>query len=339
MEILSQQFRVPEIYGDYWLNADPIPIAASRGYVILIDFWDYCCQHCLNAIPYLKEWYRRYSDKGLILISVHTPQFPFARDPLHVRKAVDKLGIKYPVVMDNDYFIWNAYRCAIRPTKCLVDKHGFLRFVHAGEGQYQNFEHAIQSLLADAGYRDEFPIVMEPIKESDKPGAMCYKPTPEIFTGWQRGTIGNREGFSPESTVHYEDPGYHVEGRVYLSGDWFSDRNFIRLHTENPKGGYIAIRYQAKEVTGVFQPEGEKGFQVFVEQNMNYLTNSNAGDDIRFDEQKRSFFIVNEARIYNIVKNKEFGEYELKLSTRSNGCIVYGFYFSTSVIPELIQEG
>ncbi len=338
MEILPQQFRVPEIYGDYWLNADPIPIAASRGYVILIDFWDYTCLRCLRAVPYLKEWHKRYIEEGLIMVSVHTPQFPFARDPVRVRKAVDSLGIQYPVVMDNDYLVWNAFRCMVRPTKCLVDKYGYIRYMHAGEGQYQNFEHAIQSLLTNAGYLDEVPIVMEPLRESDRPGAICFRETPEILTGWQRGTIGNREGFSPESTVHYEDPGYYVEGRVYISGDWFSDRNYLQLNTEDPHGGYLTVLYQAKEVAGVIKPEGEKGFQVFVEQDGGYLQKADAGNDIRFDEQGRSYLIVDEARLFSIVKNREFGEHKLRLLSRSNGFAVYGLSFVTSVIYELIAD-
>src|SRR5438093_1112387 len=125
MDILPKQFRTPEIYGDYWFNSDPIPLGALRGYVILIDFWDYSNLGSLNALPYLQEWHRRYLDKCLVTIGVHTPEFPFARDPINVRRAIDRLGIRYPVVIDNDSIIWSAFRNSAWPTKYLIDKNGF----------------------------------------------------------------------------------------------------------------------------------------------------------------------------------------------------------------------
>ncbi|MBI5019813.1 MAG: redoxin domain-containing protein [Ignavibacteriales bacterium] len=335
MELLPQQFRVPEIYGDYWLNSEPITLGALRGHVILIDFWDYTCVKCIRTLSYLNEWFIRYSDTGLILIGIHTPRFPFSRDPINVRKAVDKLNIKYPVVMDNDYLIWNGFRSTNWPTKILVDKNGFIRYVHPGEGQYQNFEHAIQSLLAGINYDIDLPIVMEPIRETDRPGVICYRETPEILTGWQRGTIGNVEGYSPESTIHYKDPRYHVDGRLYLEGDWFNDRNYLKLNTTDPGGGYLTFLYQAKEVDAVIKPEGEKGFQVFVVQDGMPISRGDKGVDIRYDEEGKSYFVVNDARVYNIVKNRVYGEHQIMLTTRSNGFAVYAISFVTDVIKEL----
>ena len=335
MEILPQQFRVPEIYGNYWINSDPVSLVSLRGYVLLIDFWDYTSIRCHHVLPYLREWYKRYSDKGLIVISVHTPQFPFGREPVNVRTAVEKLNIQYPVVMDNDYLVWNAFRCTSWPTKILVDKNGFIRYVHAGDGQYQNFEHAIQSLITDAGYRDELPYLLGPMKDTDRPGVFCYRETPEILTGWQRGTIGNVEGYSPESTVRYEDPKVYVPGRLYLHGDWLNDRNYVKMNTDDPNGGYLMLMYQAKEVDTVIKPEGEKGFQVFIYQDGQYLSRGDKGADIRYDEAGRSYFIVDEARLYNIVHNREFGEHIIKLSTRSSGFAIYSLSFVTGIIPEL----
>jgi len=337
MEILQQQYRIPEIYGDYWFNSDPIPMGALRGYVILVDFWDYTCLKCQRTLPYLKEWHRRYADKGVVFVSVHTPQFPFGRDPINIRKAIEKLEIRHPVVMDNDYIVWSAFRNMVWPTKHLIDKNGFFRYVHAGEGSYQNFEHAIQSLLSEAGYHEEFPLVMEPLRDTDRPGVLCYRETPEILTGWQRGTIGNVEGYSPESTIHYADPGYYIEGRLYLSGNWLNDRNFLKLNEPDAGSGYLVFVYNAKDVDAVIKPEGEKDFQVFVQQDDRYLTKENMGDDIRIDEEGKSYFLVDEAKLYSIVKNRDFGEHRLKMETRSNGFALYSVSFVPSVIPELIS--
>ncbi len=338
MDIIFEQFRVPGIYGDYWFNSDPIPVGAMGGYVLLIDFWDYSSHHCLQTLPYVKEWHHRYADKGLVTIGIHTPQFPFAEDPLNVRNAVEALSIKHPVVMDNSYYVWNAFRNRTWPTKYLVDKNGFVKYSQVGEGSYQNFEHAIQSLLNDAGYHGELPFAMAPVREIDRPGVVCYHASPDILAGWQRGTIGNVEGFSPESTVHYEDPGVYVQGRLYLSGNWLNDRNFLRLNDPAGGGGYMTILYEAKEVNMVVRPEGEQRFQVFVEQDNQYVSRENLGEDLLLDEQGRSYFIVDRARLFNIVRNKEYGEHTLKLMTRSNGFSLYSVSFVSSIIPETINE-
>ena len=334
MEILRPQYRAPEVYGDYWFNSDPMPIGALRGYVILIDFWDYTSINCLRTLPYMKEWYRRYRNMGLVMIGVHTPEFPFARNPLHVREAIEKLGINYPVVMDNDFIVWGAYRCRTWPTKYLIDKNGFIRYIQPAEGSYQNFEHCIQSLLSEAGYHADFPLVMDPIRESDRPGAPRYRAAQEILAGWQRGTLGNVEGYSPEGTTHYEDPSIYVDGRLYLNGNWLNDRNFLKLNEPDYKEGYLVITYEAKEVNAVIEPEGEKNFQVFVSQDDCYLDPLDKGDDIRFDEQGRSYFIVDSVRLYNIIKNREYSNHKLKLSTRSNGFALYSISFGSCSILE-----
>jgi hypothetical protein len=338
MDALPKQFRTPEIYGDFWFNSDPIPLGALRGHVILISFWDYTNQNSLRTLPYLQEWHRRYADRGLVIIGVHTPEFPFARDPINVREAIGKLGIRFPVVMDNDYIIWSAFRNREWPTKYLIDKDGFIRYLHTGEGSSQNFEHAIQSLLVEANYHGDFPLVMDPIRESDKAGVLSYRVTPTILTGYQRGTIGNIEGYAPESTSHYEDPGMYIEGRLYLQGNWLNDRNYLKLDECEGKEGYLVLTYQAKEVNAVIKPEREKHFQVFVQQDDRYLVTMNRGDDVRIDEEGRSFFLVDEARLYNLVKNKEYGEHTLKISTRSNGFALYSISFISSVISEMVSN-
>jgi thiol-disulfide isomerase/thioredoxin len=338
MEILPQQFRSPELYGDYWFNSDPLPIATLRGYTILIEFWDYSNQACMHTLPYTKEWYKRYADKGLVVIGIHTPEFPFGRDPINVRSAIEKLGVRHPVVMDNDYLVWGSFRNQVWPTKYLVDRHGFIRYLHSGEGSYQNFEHAIQSLLNEGGYHDDFPLVMEPVHDFDRPGVICYRATGPILTGWQRGTIGNVEGHSPESTIHYEDPGLYVPDRLYLSGNWLNDRNYLRLDESNGVEGYITVSYHAKEVNAVIKPEGEKNFQVFVFQDGAFLTPLNRGDDVKIDDQGRSFILVNDAKLFSLIKETDFGEHTMKLSTRSNGFALYALSFVSGVIPEMVSR-
>ena len=338
MEVSSKKFQAPAIYGDYWFNSEPITLAALRGYVIMIDFWDYTCSASLRTLPYNHEWRKRYADKGLVMVGVHSPEFPFARDPTNVRAAVEKLGIRYPIVMDNDFFIWGAFRNRVWPTKYLIDKDGYIRTVQEGEGGYQNFERSIQSLLVESGYRGELPMVMQPLRDVDRTGAVCYRVTPEILTGYQRGTIGNIEGFSPESVTHFEDPKFYLEGRIYLHGNWLNDRNCLKLEESEGREGHLAMTYKAKEVNTVIKPEGEKQFQVMISQDGAPLTAENKGDDVVTDNEGRSFILVKQPKLYNIVRNKEFGEHSLKLSSRSNGFALYSISFTSCVIPEMVSS-
>ncbi|MFI5252291.1 MAG: redoxin family protein [Bacteroidota bacterium] len=333
----QQQHRTPEIYGDYWFNSEPIPLNALRGYTVLIHFWDYTSLASLHMISYIKEWYKRYEDKGLYIIGVHSPAFSFGKDPVHVRKAIERLGIKYPVVMDNERMIWGAFGARVLPTQVLIDKHGYISVTQDGEGSYLNFEHSIQSQLSDSGYRADFPIVMEPLRDMDRPGAITYKATPEILGGYHGGRIGNIEGYVPESTGHFEDPGFYLEGRVYLAGDWLITRDHLQLNESDGGEGHLSLLYNAKEVCAVVSPEGEMQFQVFIKQNGKYLNAESKGEDILIDDDGRSYFLVNEARLYKIINNKEYNEYKLTLSTRSNGFALYSISFVSSLITGVIS--
>ncbi len=335
MDMLEQKYRVPEIYGDYWFNSEPIPITALGGHIILLDFWDSTDYNSLHGLSYVKEWHKRYEKYGFVVIGVHSPKFPFSADPAFVQKSIQKNSIAYPVVMDNEHRIWSNFKLRIHPSKILIDKAGFIRIIHEGGGSFQAFENSIQTMLADIG-RGELPLLMEPIREIDKSGVHIHRATPEIQVGFRRGTIGNTEGYFPQSVFNYTDPGYYLEGRVYLSGNWLINQHFIKMENEEIQEGNIKLRYQAKEVNVVIKPEGEKKFQVFVMQDDNFLTHENAGKDIRIDEEGRSYVVINEANLYNVVDNREFGEHILKIYSYSNGFAFYSISFVSAPVSELI---
>jgi hypothetical protein len=337
METFYNPQRAPEIFGEFWYNGDPFSIQSMRGNILLIDFWDYCAQNCLRTLPYTQEWNRRYTDFGFVPVGVHSPQFPFAKDPANVSDVIEKFGIRYPVVLDNEFLTWSAFRVRLWPTKFLIDKNGFIRYRQEGEGFYQDFEHAIQLLLTEVGYHGEFPLIMEPLRDTDVQGAVCYRVTPEISTGYQRGTVGNTEGYFPESVVEYRDPNVYIPGRIYLNGTWLLERNYVKLEEQEGNEGYVVLTYEALEVNAVIKPEGERHFQVFVMQDDKYLRAENKGDDVRIDAEGRSFMLIDEARLYNVVKNKEFGEHKMKLISRSNGFALYSISFVSCVIPELVS--
>ncbi|MGH2568460.1 MAG: redoxin domain-containing protein, partial [Bacteroidota bacterium] len=277
MELSPQHVRAPELYGDFWFNSDPVSLRALRGYVILLDFWDYSCVNCIRALPYIKEWHRKYQEYGLGVIGIHTPEFKFGKKPENVERAIREAGIAYPVVMDNEALIWSGFANRSWPTKHLIDKDGYVRYKRPGEGGYEEFERAIQALLSDAGVRGELPPFTEPIRETDRQGAVCYRPTGEIYLGYLRGTIGNVEGYSPESTVEYSDPGLYMPGRFYVQGAWREEKEFIRFNSGGVSNGYIVFSYEASEVNGVLGLDEGKSCELIVEQDGKALTSENKG--------------------------------------------------------------
>ena len=149
---LRDQGPAPDISGGTsWLNSSPLTLSTLRGKVVLVDFWTYSCVNCIRTLPYLKAWYAKYQADGFVIIGVHSPEFAFEHDMGNVTQAVKDFGIAYPVVLDNNFSIWNAYHNQYWPAKYLVDKSGHLRYVHFGEGGYAEEEHAIQVLLKETG--------------------------------------------------------------------------------------------------------------------------------------------------------------------------------------------
>ncbi|MEO5579487.1 MAG: thioredoxin family protein, partial [Gemmatimonadaceae bacterium] len=133
-----------------WINSPPITLESLRGKVVLIQFWTFACYNCLNALPYVKKLEAKYRDKGLVVVSVHTPELPRERVLANVRREVKELGITYPVVVDNDFKIWNAYKNHYWPAAYYADATGKLRFHHFGEGRYEEQDKVVAKLLAEA---------------------------------------------------------------------------------------------------------------------------------------------------------------------------------------------
>lgn len=141
--------NAPEFAAGTWINSEPLTIKGLSGRVVLVEFWTFGCYNCRNTLPYVKRWHDRYSEKGLTIVGVHSPEFEEERNADNVRKQVASLGIRFPVVTDNDYQTWRAYRVQAWPTIFLLDKTSNVRWTHVGEGAYDEAERTIQKLLAE----------------------------------------------------------------------------------------------------------------------------------------------------------------------------------------------
>ena len=147
----SQFKKAPEFTGVTGFVNTPAAIKLSdlKGKVVLVHFWTYTCINCIHTIPHLNDWYQKYSNKGLVIIGVQTPEFSYEKNIDNVKAAVQNFQIKYPIILDNNYVNWNAYGNNYWPRDYLVDNQGFIRYNHIGEGDYSQTEQMIQSLLAE----------------------------------------------------------------------------------------------------------------------------------------------------------------------------------------------
>jgi thiol-disulfide isomerase/thioredoxin len=152
LELAEAGRSAPNFVGiSNWLNSGPLNIADLRGKVVLVDFWTYGCINCVNTLPHVTRLYNAYRDRGLVVVGVHTPEFPFEKATANVQTALKRHGISYPVAQDNDYATWKAYRNRYWPAQYIVDQNGKIVFEHAGEGEYDVIERTIQRLLNASG--------------------------------------------------------------------------------------------------------------------------------------------------------------------------------------------
>jgi thiol-disulfide isomerase/thioredoxin len=144
----ATQGAAPDFAGiSNWFNSKPLSIADLRGKVVLVDFWTYGCVNCVNTLPHVTDLYAKYRDKGLVVVGVHTPEFPFERSASNVQAALKRHGITYPVAQDNDSKTWNAYRNQYWPAQYIIDQTGKIVFQHEGEGRYDEIDRTVAKLL------------------------------------------------------------------------------------------------------------------------------------------------------------------------------------------------
>ena len=140
--------KAPEFKGlSNWFNSEPLSMSALRGKVVLVDFWTYGCVNCVNTLPHVTQLYAKYKDRGLVVVGIHTPEFPFERSAGNVQNALKRHGITYPVAQDNDSATWNAYSNNYWPAQYIVDQSGKVIYTHAGEGAYEEMDRTIGKLL------------------------------------------------------------------------------------------------------------------------------------------------------------------------------------------------
>jgi cytochrome c biogenesis protein CcdA/thiol-disulfide isomerase/thioredoxin len=195
-----------------WINSKPLTTADLRGKVVLVDFWTYSCINCLRTLPHLKAWDAAYRKAGLEIVGVHTPEFAFEHVVSNVRKATKDLGVRYPVAIDNGYRTWNAYQNAAWPTEYLIDRHGDIREIKEGEGDYDGTEEKIRTLLGETA--------MGQLTSVADTTPRHFVMTPESYLGWQRLQRYAGSRIVPDRVQRYRFPSTLPQDALAYAGRW-----------------------------------------------------------------------------------------------------------------------
>ena len=330
MKVEKGKVRAPEI-GRVWLNSSPLSFRQLRGRVVLVDFWDYTCVNCIRTLPYVQAWHERYKDKGLTVIGVHTPEFTFAQYESNVERGVREFGLTYPIVIDSNHEIWKLFAVRCWPTKFLLDREGYLRFGHFGEGAYRECEESIQELLREIDPAVSLPPVMEPLRDEDRAGAVCYQPSPELYLGHRRGRIGNPGGFQQDSIADYSYEGEFEEGYFYVRGRWASTAEYLEAVGEGEHR--IVLKYSARAVNLVMASPRAASCEVLLYQDGQPVTREQAAADTRFrgaGSSQQSYISVSNARMYALLDNQKYGTHVLELVCPA-GLGAFAFTFTSCV--------
>jgi thiol-disulfide isomerase/thioredoxin len=236
-----------------WLNSSPLTPASLQGKVVLVDFWTYSCINWRRSLPYVRAWAQKYRDQGLVVIGVHTPEFAFEHDIDNVRWAVTEMRIEHPVVLDNAYAIWRAFRNEYWPALYFIDAQGRVRHRQFGEGEYQQSEKAIQRLLTDAGGAGIGPdLVSVDARGVEAEADWGNLRSPETYVGEERGERRESpDGAVPDARRVRAGPTRPDLNHWALSGEWSTRKQSSVL---KKAGGRIAYRFHARDLHLVMGP-------------------------------------------------------------------------------------
>ena len=306
-----------------WLNSAPLEPADLLGRVVAIDFWTFTCINWLRTLPYVRAWAQKYRDDGLVVIGVHTPEFQFEHDVDSVRGVLAGRGIDYPVAIDNDYAVWEAFANRYWPALYFADAEGAIRHHHFGEGQYERSERVIQALLAESGAGNvEQGLVSVDGVGDEAAAAWDELGSPETYLGYERGdNFASPGGPVLDERRTYEGPERLRLNHWTLSGEWTVRRASVAL---NEAGGRIAYRFRARDlhlVMGPASPSAPAPFRVTLD---GEPPGSAHGTDV--DEDGRG--VASERRLYQLVRQREgVGDHTFEVAFDEPGARAYVFTF------------
>lgn len=305
-----------------WINSPPLTPQQLRGKVVVVDFWTYSCINCLRALPYVRAWAEKYKDQGLVVIGVHTPEFAFEKSEANVRDAVRRLGVDYPVAMDNDFAIWRAFKNQYWPAHYFIDAQGRIRHHHFGEGDYDGSERVIQQLLKEAGAANVAADVVQVQAQGAEAAAdMSQLGSPETYVGYARAeNFRSPGGLARDVAKAYVASPLHLNDWS-LVGRWRVTREHAELAAP---GGRLSFRFKARDLHLVMGP-GSNGamprFRVLID---GQAPGADAGSDIDAQGVGR----IDQQRLYQLIRQSgAVRERTFEIEFLDPGVQVFAFTF------------
>jgi cytochrome c biogenesis protein CcdA/thiol-disulfide isomerase/thioredoxin len=295
-ESLPDYGLAPEFHAiEGWLNSEALTLERLRGRVVLIDFWTYSCVNCLRTLPYVTDWDARYRDSGLTIVGVHSPEFAFEREEANVRENAEKLGIAYPIALDNGFGTWSAWNNQYWPAKYLIDREGHVRYYHFGEGEYAETEQAIRQLLTARG--GALPGASK--LRDDSPRGLV---TPESYLGYERLARYAGTPVQQDREASYTLPAGLADDQLSYGGRWtVEDERAVA-----GRDARLRLDYRARDVFLVLTGRGSV--------------------EVLVDGERERRVRVTGDRLYTLVQRDEIADHELELRF-SPGVAAYAFTF------------
>ncbi len=322
-ERLPVEGQMPSLSGAVeWLNSRPLTAEGLRGHVVLVDFWTYSCINCLRALPYVEAWAKKYRDDGLVVIGVHAPEFAFERNADNVRAAVKKLGIDYPVAIDNNYAIWRGFNNEYWPAHYFIDAKGQIRHRHFGEGDYAESERVVQELLRAAGHKVTSATVDVSGTGVEKAADMSDVASPETYIGTERAENFVSPGGAVQDAVHaYTAPTTLALNQWALTGDWRVGQEDAVLAQPD---GSITYRFHARDLHLVLGPSADgKPVKFLVT-----IDGHAPGKDHGIDIDAAGNGVVTTQRLYQLVRLSDHVEdHTFEIRFLDAGATAYSFTF------------
>jgi len=314
--------KAPDLVGiSGYINTLPEELQNKiHNHVVLYDIWTYSCINCVRTLPFITAWDEKYSDQGLLIIGIHTPEFEFEKDIENVKLAVKKYGIHYPVILDNDRKIWNAFENNYWPRKYIADQEGYIRYDHIGEGGYQETEKIIQDLLKERN--ESLGLNTSSTKEFVKVDEFesSWLRTPELYFGYDfvsgRNQLGSPEGFKPNQDVTYSIPESKQLHSFYLDGTWKNLSGSMKLVSNS---GSIVVPYSGQEVNIVTSGDADLKIRIDGKDIDPSIYGKDLGD--------KGQIHVHEPGLYNIVKTNSSENHTLELFVETPGFEIFTFTF------------
>lgn len=306
-----------------WINSPPLTPAGLRGKVVLVDFWTYSCINWRRTLPYVRAWAQRYADHGLIVLGVHSPEFAFERDGDRVRTATRELGIDYPVAIDSDHAIWNAFENQYWPALYFIDAQGRIRHHQFGEGDYETSEMVLRQLLFEAGDRslDGAPVSVD-ARGVEVAADWLDLGSPETYLGYER----TQDFASPGGLVRgrrrvYTAPAQLERNHWALAGAWTIGPHAAVV--EEPDG-QIAFQFHARDLHLVMGP-GPAGARVRFRVRLDGQP-PGAAHGVDVDEQGNG--TIAEPRLYQLIRQAApIGDRRFEIELLDPGAEVFVFTF------------